>query len=332
MSFVPAISVILPTFNRAHVLPRAIDSVLQQSEANFELIVVDDGSADETPRVLASIEDTRIRVVRSEINRGGNWARNRGLELSRANFVSFLDSDDVYLPEKLSAILSMFLENPDVDVWLDSYISRDDRGTGKPDKLKSNPNRCFGADFRSGIFERTITKATTAISIRREAIFEIGLFDESLRRRQDFDLILRLSKEHVCMTTDRVLWVKYESLDGISGDIRTFLNALIAICNRHPDYIRNHPAALYRDLRRHFSKLLRRREWKILAVDLRRYLAYSPFEVPFLRLMLDPKVVKLASTGIDRRGQHDRDQLSRNESGTPSRIAEVACAEAKQKA
>jgi len=327
---VPAISVILPTYNRAGVLPRAIESVLQQSEADFELIIVDDGSTDETTGVLESIEDSRIQVVRSEINQGGNWARNRGLERARADFVSFLDSDDIYFPEKLEVTLRLFFENPDVDVWLDSFVCRDERGRGKPDKLTVNPNGCFGADFRSGLFERTIAKPTTAMSMRREAIFEVGLFDESLRRRQDFDLILRLSKDHVCMTTDRVLWVKHDTPDGISHDARTFLGALIALCTRHPDYLRDHPAALYRDLRSHFSKLLKQREWKIFAVDLRRYRAYRPFEVPLLRLLLDPRVMNLVGAESARESQDDSVQRSLNESGTPSRIAEVACAEARQ--
>jgi glycosyltransferase involved in cell wall biosynthesis len=330
LSFVPAISVILPTYNRAGVLQRAIESVLQQSEADFELIIVDDGSTDETTGVLASIEDSRIQVVRSELNRGGNWARNRGIECATADFVSFLDSDDVYLPEKLEVTLSLFSENPNVDVWLDSFVCLDERGRGKPDKLTINPNGCFGADFRSGLFERTIAKPTTAMSMRRKAIFEIGLFDESLRRRQDFDIILRLSKAHICMTTDRVLWVKHDTPDGISNDVRTFLSAVIAICVRHPDYLRDHPAALYRDLRSHFSKLLKRWEWKIFAADIRRYRAYRPFEVPLLRLFFDPRVVKRAGVEIARESQDNSVQRSLNESGTPSRIAEVACAAARQ--
>jgi glycosyltransferase involved in cell wall biosynthesis len=331
VSFVSAISVILPTYNRASVLPRAIESVLEQSEADFELIIVDDGSTDETPRVLASIEDSRIQLLRSKVNRGGNWARNRGVERARAEVVSFLDSDDVYFPEKLEVMLRLFRENPEVDVWLDSFVCRDERDRAKPDNEKINPSGCSGADFRAGLFERTIAKATTAMSVRREALFEAGLFDETLHRRQDLDVILRLSKAHVCMTTDRVLWLKYETRDGISRDARTYLDAVIAICDRHPEYLRDHPAPLYRDLRSHFSKRLKRKEWKTFAVDRRRYRAYRPFEVSFLRLLLDPRIVR--ARGAGRSGgesQADSAQRSLNESGTPSRIAEVACAEARQ--
>ena len=159
--------------------------------------------------------------------------------------------------------------------------------------------------------------------MRKKALVEAGSFDETLNRRQDFDLILRLSVKHVCMTTDRVLWVKHEAPDSISRNVRTYLAAAISICERHPNYLRDHPEALYRDLRSHFSKLLKRREWKVLRVDARRYRAYQPLEVPLLRLLLDPRVSRV--------GQIDSVQRSRNESGTPSKIADNACADASVK-
>jgi glycosyltransferase involved in cell wall biosynthesis len=327
----------MPAYNRAPVLPRAIESVLKQTESDFELILVDDGSTDGTPQLLATIEDPRIRVVRSDVNRGGNWARNRGVEHARAELVAFLDSDDVYFPDKLAVVLALFSANPQVDVWLDSFVCRDARDRGKPEKQKINQTGCSGVEFRAGLFQRTIAKATTAMSMRKSALFEVGLFDETLRRRQDLDVILRLSKGHVCMTTDRILWAKYETADGISRDARTFLNAVIAICDRHPDYLRDYPAALYRDLRSHFSKLFKQKQWKILWADIRRYRAYRPFEVSFPRLLLDRGVIDVATDpgcdpGCGERGnQEDSAQRSLNESGTPSKIAEMACADARQK-
>ena len=319
----PSISVILPTYNRASVLNRAIASVLAQTEADFELIVVDDGSTDETDRVLAKIHDSRIRLIRSEVNRGGNWARNRGVEASRAELVAFLDSDDSYLEHKLEVILSLFAEHPSIDVWVDSFVCRDERDRGKPDKKKINPDGCEGEAFRAAVFERRIAKATTALSMRKKALVEVGLFDETLRRRQDLDVILRLSRRYPCRTTDRVLWVKYERADAISRDARTYLGAAIDICDRHPEYLEDHPDALYKDLRSHFSKLLKRREWKTFAIDARRYRAYRPFERSLLKLLLD--------TRAPRSAQADSTQRTRKDSGTPSRIAEIACAEASER-
>ena len=328
----PLLSVILPTFNRGHVISRAIESVLVQTLSDFELVIVDDGSTDGTRHLLAAIEDPRVRVIRSDFNRGGNWARNRGIEHARSDLVSFIDSDDAYLPEKIECAVEFFSKHQAVDVWVDSFVSRDDQDRGKPDKKKVNPLAFTGAAFRAGLFERKISKATAALNIRKSALFDVGLFDETLCRRQDFDLILRLSKRHHCMTTDRILWMKYETSDGISRNADTFMNAAIAISERHPDYLRDHPEALYRDLRSHFSKLLKQQEWKTLVVDARRYRRYEPFEVPFWRLLLDGRVSErdpkrfpesLGQSLFDLL-QDESAQRSRNESGTPSIVTGVS--------
>jgi glycosyltransferase involved in cell wall biosynthesis len=289
----PNISVIMPTYNRASVLPRAIASVLAQSEPDFELVIVDDGSTDGTNRVVASFDDPRIHLIRSEENLGGNWARNRGVEYSRSELICFLDSDDAYLPHKLESVVTFFAEHHTVDVWVDSFVCRDERDHERPDREKINPAGWTGTTFRTGVFERTISKATTALSVRKQALVEVGLFDETLHRRQDFDVILRLSMKHVCMTTDRVLWIKHEAEGCISRNVRTYLAAAISICERHPDYLRDHPAALYRDLRGHFSKLLKRGEWDVLKIDSRHYRDYEPFKVPLLRLLIDPRVSRV---------------------------------------
>jgi glycosyltransferase involved in cell wall biosynthesis len=215
------------------------------------------------------------------------------VEHAQADLIAFIDSDDRYLPEKLASVLALSCEYPLVDVWLDSFIYLDSRGQGRGEKKKINPADCSGTDFRAAIFQRRIAKATTAMSMRKEALFAVGLFDETLRRRQDLDVILRLSEKHVCMTTSDIRWVKYQSGDSISQDARTFVEAVIAICDRHPDYLENYPEPLYRDLRSHFSKLLKRRQWKIFRTDARRYRSYLPFDVALLRLLLDRRVVRV---------------------------------------
>ena len=104
----PRISVILPVHNRADVLPRAIGSVVEQELKDFELIVIDDGSTDNSAQVAESFGDQRIRVTRLDRNRGGNVARNHGIRAASAPLIAFLDSDDRYLPNKLSRRSSRF--------------------------------------------------------------------------------------------------------------------------------------------------------------------------------------------------------------------------------
>ena len=98
----PSVSVVLPTYNRADTLGRAIESVLAQTFDHFELIIVDDGSTDSTDTVLAGLDDRRIRVVRSALNRGVSAARNIGIAQARGDFIAFQDSDDVWRPHKLA--------------------------------------------------------------------------------------------------------------------------------------------------------------------------------------------------------------------------------------
>ena len=277
----PRIAVVLPTFDRAAVLQRAIESVLAQSEPDFELWVVDDGSRDGTRELVASIHDARLRYLRSETNRGGSWARNQGISHSSAEIVSFLDSDDHFLPDKLRFVLDFFAARPEVDVLVDSFrVHKAGR-----ERLFRNPVIEDPARVRGLVFDRTLFKATPAISARRQALIEVGMFDESLQRREDMDLLLRLSRRHRCATSDRVTWIKHTSPDRISGRADTFLAAAIDICNRHPEYLSQHCAGLHRDLSRHFRRLLLLGRWGLFARDARRYRDYGRFELPLALLI-----------------------------------------------
>src|SRR4051794_15473312 len=110
----PKISVVLPTHNRSKLLPRAIASVMAQDEPDFELIVVDDCSTDDTGQYLATLADPRLHVIRTPRNGGPSCARNLGLARASADVVALLDDDDIYLPGRLSVPLAIFAREPDV--------------------------------------------------------------------------------------------------------------------------------------------------------------------------------------------------------------------------
>ena len=118
----PRISVIIPAYNRAGVISRAIDSVFAQDFSDFELIVVDDGSTDSTVEVARGHDDPRLRLVELGRNRGSNAARNAGIKAASAPLIAFLDSDDIYLPHKLSTVIAEFESNPELDVLVDSFV------------------------------------------------------------------------------------------------------------------------------------------------------------------------------------------------------------------
>jgi glycosyltransferase involved in cell wall biosynthesis len=272
----PTISVVLPTYNRARVLNRAVDSVLAQDFTDFEVIVVDDGSKDETASLMQSYCDPRVIYIRQPGHRGGNACRNRGIMQAKSDLICFLDSDDAYLPYKLRFIADYFTRYPNIDVLIDSFKKLYPPDQGRPPRLRINPALDNSAAVESAVYRRQLYKATPSISARRQALLAIGLFDETLNRRQDMDLLLRLVRSCRCATTDRILWTKYWTADGITSRRDTYIDTCIEICRRHPDYLR-HPdyrVGLARDLALHCLRLIGRGKWVMLGDDMRRFIAY----------------------------------------------------------
>jgi glycosyltransferase involved in cell wall biosynthesis len=235
----PKVSVILPVHNRADVLPRAIRSVLEQELREFELIVIDDGSADASVEVAESFHDERVRVMRLSKNRGGNVARNEGIRAASAPLIAFLDSDDRYLPTKLAWVVDEFERRPQLDLLVDSFIKVQPPGAHKGEVVRRNPVIEDRELFRTAMFTRQLWKATPAITVRREIALEAGLFDETLRRLQDFDFLIRVSEIANCASTDEVLWVKYWDANAISAQ-DNMIPANVELVRRHPEYLRTH--------------------------------------------------------------------------------------------
>jgi glycosyltransferase involved in cell wall biosynthesis len=254
----PRISVVMPAYNAAQTVQRAINSVLLQSFKDFEVIIVDDGSKDNTVQRVAELKDLRIRLLQQPENRGGNAARNRGIREARASVVCFLDCDDEFLAHKLEFIDAYFEAHPDVDAVIDSFELRypTEKGGGASPRL--NPVLTSSTAVRAGIFNRTIYKATPALSVRKDALNKVGMFDETLRRRQDMDLVLRLSAQAEIRTIANQLWTKHWTQGAISSKQKTFMPALLDILDRHPDYLGNQDfrPGLARDFTRHFLRLL----------------------------------------------------------------------------
>jgi glycosyltransferase involved in cell wall biosynthesis len=281
------ISVVMPAHNRADSIGRAIESVLGQTHPDVELIVVDDGSTDGTRETVARYGD-RVILLGDGANHGSNWARNRGLERATGEVVSFIDSDDEFLPEKLATVSELFEARPEIDALVDSFELRYPPDRGKRPVPRRNPRIENPDEFRRAVFGRRLYKATPAISARRRALLDVGMFDESLKRRQDMDLLLRLCVKHRCVSTDRVLWIKHWTRSSISSKRHTFLPAAIEVCERHPDYLSepSYRRGLERDMGRHFWRLIAAGEFGNLVQDLRRFRAWGALGARPWRLML----------------------------------------------
>ena len=231
------ISVILPVHNRAAVLRRAIQSVIDQELSDFELIVVDDGSTDESAQVAESFADRRVQLLRLPRNRGGNVARNEGIRAASSPLLAFLDSDDRYLPNKLAFVFGEFEKRPGLDLLVDSFIKVQPPGSRKAEVIRRNPVITQREQFRAALFTRRLWKATPSITVKRDVALEAGLFDETLRRLQDFDFLIRVSELANCASTDAVLWVKYWDANAISAQ-DNMIPANVELVRRHPEYLR----------------------------------------------------------------------------------------------
>jgi glycosyltransferase involved in cell wall biosynthesis len=183
---VPSVSVIVTTFNRAGLLREALDSVQMQTFSDWECLVVDDGSADETPEILASraAADPRIRALRIEHGGSPGRGRNAGIAASRGEFVAFLDDDDAWLPAKLDRQLSVLDGERDAGLVFSRVERFGDEQGPWPRILPERPG------LRSLLASNFI--ACSSVVARRSALDRAGLFDESLPCAQDFDLWLRI--------------------------------------------------------------------------------------------------------------------------------------------
>lgn len=272
----PFISVVIPVFNRAESIGQAIDSLLGQDFKDFEIVIVDDGSKDNTVEVIRAFAEPRIKLFLQPRNMGGNAARNRGIREAQAPIICFLDSDDEFLPHKLGYIDRYFRDHPKVDALIDSFELLYPPEMHKAKAARINPALIASKEVEEAIFSRRIFKATPAISARRDALMRIGLFDETLKRRQDMDLVLRLTRTVECRSVPDVLWTKYWTEGAISSKQETFMVAMIEMCERHSDYL-TQPAfrrGLARDFARHFIRLTIKGRGTIIRRDINRFTSF----------------------------------------------------------
>lgn len=190
MRICPRVSVIIPTYNRGHFIGDAIASVLSQDFADFELIVVDDGSTDQTEAAVLKFSDARVIYVRQE-NSGRSHARNRALALSRGGYIAFLDSDDMYLPGKLSLQVDYLDRHSSVGMVYTSAHCVDYSGNPLKDNYIASVS---GWIYGSVAFFRPVTITLPTVMARRELFTLAGQFDENMHRFEDTDMWRRISK------------------------------------------------------------------------------------------------------------------------------------------
>lgn len=184
----PLVSVVIPTYNSARLVTEAVESVLAQTYARFEVVVVDDGSTDDTPDRLAPF-GPRVRVIRQE-NRGPAVARNTGVRAGTGDLVAFLDSDDLWMPDKLKQSVAALEGDAEAGVvYTDFRMHEIETGL----RYQVPMYRTSGRMARR-LFVECRGVSTSTIVCRRACLDKVGLFDEELFRAQDWDMFIRLAE------------------------------------------------------------------------------------------------------------------------------------------
>ena len=187
-SQLPLVSAVIPTYNRASLVVRAINSVLAQTLQDIEIIVVDDASSDDTESVVKSLTDSRIKYIRHPTNRNGSAARNTGIKAATGQYVALLDSDDRWLPNHLATKINYLQTNSCQGVFGSYYIYYSDELIREI--RCQQPHDCSLAEY---ILSGKGDTRTSTFVFETDAIQKI-LFDESLGKHQDWDLAIRFAQ------------------------------------------------------------------------------------------------------------------------------------------
>ncbi|MFA4662862.1 glycosyltransferase family 2 protein [Pyrococcus kukulkanii] len=231
----PTVSVIIPTYNRAQMLVRAIRSVLNQTFEDFELIIVDDASTDDTPKVVEGIRDGRVRYIRLEKNSGGPVARNTGIKKARGKYIALLDDDDEWLPHRLELQVEK-MEEVDRNVGVIYggfyYVSQD---TGKIIGRRL-------PKYRGNVYEHLLREnfiGSPTLLIKRECFKRAGLFDPKLKSSQDWDMWLRISEYYEFDYVSEIVARYYVHGRQITFNIRKYIPGRERFIRKHPDIYKN---------------------------------------------------------------------------------------------
>ncbi|MEM6752982.1 MAG: glycosyltransferase [Cyanobacteria bacterium P01_C01_bin.38] len=184
----PQISVVVPAYNSQNTISETITSVLQQTFSDFELIVINDGSTDGTLEILSGVKDARLKVY-SYPNGGLPTARNRGILRARGEFISFIDADDLWTPDKLELQLQALQKNPQAGVAYSWTICMGNNGKS----FHPGVSESFQGNVYHNLLIGNFIASGSNVLIRKQAIESVGYFDESLKSCEDWDYWLRLA-------------------------------------------------------------------------------------------------------------------------------------------
>jgi len=224
------VSVIIPTHNRGNLITETIESVLAQSYGNIEILIVDNGSTDDTENIIKKIKTSRIQYFKQENSGGPAGPRNVGIRKSRGEYIAFLDSDDIWLPDKIKKQVEILECKPETGLV---YCKAEFFGDGFP-KGKTYPGKGYSGE----VFDKLICGnfvPTISVLARRETILKTGDFDESksLRAFEDYELWMRIARHYHFHFIDEALCRLRMHTQNMLGtdNMKSHLGAMRAFCS-----------------------------------------------------------------------------------------------------
>lgn len=230
------VSVIIPSYNREKTIARAVNSILNQTYKDIEVIVVDDCSSDKTIEILTSIKDKRFSYYKLDKNSGACVARNLGIEKAKGDYIAFQDSDDEWLPDKLEKQMKAF-DNKDIDVVFCPFNKVSD------EKTEIHPVLPEGIVNRDTLLGKSCVSTQTLIA--KKECFDKIKFDPLMPRMQDYDITIRLSEKYTFYFVNKPLVNMYVQGDSISRNKTKLLNAEIRILSKYQKEAAEFPAFRY---------------------------------------------------------------------------------------
>lgn len=211
------ISVIIPTYNRAQKIVKSIQSVLEQTYSNLEIIVVDDGSTDDTEHVVGQIQDERIVYIKQPVNQGVSVARNAGGMHASAQLIAFHDSDDYWHPDKLEKQMEYWQKHPEYNMVYCGYVLYGVDGTSLTVPFERTWGVLEGDMYQTLLVNNTIGAPT--ILMRKESFVEAGGFDTSLQSLEDWEFVIRYSKHNQIGYVNEYLMDAHQTAGSVSSNV-----------------------------------------------------------------------------------------------------------------
>lgn len=226
------VSVIIPTYNRGYIIERAIESVQNQTYKELEIIIVDDGSTDNTEEIVSKISDSRIRYIKNPKNSGVSHTRNLGIAAAKGTYLAFQDSDDIWKPEKLQKQMDCMKQGNYGMVYC-AFEREFSDGAVVYYPPKEMPMEEKQGEIVPSLLRQNLVSTQTML-IKKEVISQVGFFNEGMSNLEDYELALRIAKRYQVGMVDEALVYLHTLSDGINQNhLQSLVNiTYIYVCNK----------------------------------------------------------------------------------------------------